>query len=105
MIRPIRLLKKSEEIYYLTMDKATYNLQDLLTQQMEKGELLAPKLVFDIFNQISEGLSVLHDADTVHGSLKPSNILIFGAGDEITIKLTDYEGFPGSSSDHLSGDL
>ena len=77
VIRPIRLLKKSEEIYYLTMDKATSNLQDLLTQQMEKGELLTPKLVFEIFSQIIEGLSALHDADIVHGNLKPSNILLF----------------------------
>ena len=50
------------------MDKATSNLQDLLTQQKEKGELFTPKFVLDIFNQIVEGLSALHDADIVHGN-------------------------------------
>ena len=81
-------------------ERATSNLQDLLTKQLEKGELLSPRLVFNIFSQIVDGLSALHYAEIVHGNLKPSNILIFGVGDEITVKLTDYEGFPGSSACH-----
>ena len=89
-------------MFYLITERASSNLQDLLTEQLEKGELLSPKFVFNILSQIIEGLSALHDADIVHGNLKASNILIFGAGDEITVKLTDHDGFPGASADHSS---
>ena len=37
VVRPIRLLRESNQIYYLTMDKATSSLQDLLIKQIEKG--------------------------------------------------------------------
>ena len=29
-----------------------------------------------------------------------NNILLFGADDEIAVKLTDYSGFPGNNTDH-----
>ena len=85
------------------MDKATSNLLDLLdllTQQKEKGELLNLKFVLDIFNQVVEGLSALHDADIVNSNLRASNIMLFTQGGKITVKISDYEGFPGTSADY-----
>ena len=71
---------------------------DLLAKQQQKGELFTPKFVFNILKQISGGLNDLHNVDGVHGNLKESNILIFGTGDEIIVKLMDYEAFPGAST-------
>ena len=45
-------------------------------------------------------MNALHDEGIIDGNLRPNNILIFGSGDDITVKLSDYEGFPGASADH-----
>ena len=82
------------------MALATSNLQDMMTKQIQKKELFSPKFVYSVLSQIANGLKTLHDAGIVHGNLKPSNILIFGTGDEMIVKLTDYEGFPGTSACH-----
>ena len=63
-------------------------------------ELLSPKLVFSILSQIIEGLNALHGEGITHGNLRLSDILIFGSEDNITVTLTDYEGFPGASVCH-----
>ena len=58
--------------------------------------------MYNILSQMLDGLKALHDTGIMHGNLKPSNVLLFTQGDETTVKLTDYEGFPGSSADHTT---
>ena len=87
------------------MTLATSNLQDMIAKQIQKKELFTPKFVYSVLSQIASGLKTLHDAGIVHENLKPSNILIFGVGDEMIIKLTDYDGFPGASADHSTGNF
>ena len=59
----------------------------------------------NILGQTLNGLKALHDARIVHGNLKLNNILLFTLGDETTVKLTDYEGFPGGSADHITNNV
>ena len=42
-----------------------------------------------------EGLIILHDAGRYHGNLKTTNVMLFGKGDQVKVKLTDFEGYPG----------
>ena len=77
LLQPTKLLKKSDEIFYLTMEVATYNLHNMLYRQRQIGELLSPKFVHDILGQILDGLKALHDAGIINGNLKPSNVLLF----------------------------
>jgi hypothetical protein len=50
---------------------------------------------------IAQGLAFLHSAEVarVHGDLKTANVLVWGAGSEITYKLCDF------GSSHRSGDV
>ena len=102
VLKPTKLLKMTDDKFYLISERGTSNLQDLLAKQLKAGELLSPKLVFNILSQLIEGLNALHGEGITHGNLRPTSILIFGSGDDITVKLSDYEGFPGASADHSS---
>ena len=46
------------------------------------------------------GLDALHKVGRFHGNLKPTNVLVFGAGDEIQVKLSDFENYPGNAVNH-----
>lgn len=47
-------------------------------------------LTLNLLTQILEGLDYLHKNDTIHGDIKPENILIFNTSEVITPKIIDY---------------
>ena len=73
--------------------------------QIQKGELFSAIVVTDIMLQIAHGIQTLHKAKRFHGNLKPSNVLLFNNGQEIIVKLSDFEGYPGNSNNYKSNKI
>ena len=57
-----------------------------ITNRYTQGSIVAVKDVADYLNQLSDGLTVIHQAGLVHRDIKPSNILINQQG---SLVLTD----------------
>ncbi len=70
--------------YYIVME---YIEGCQLKQLLKKRGKLTLSEVIDIMLQISDGLSVAHDAYIIHRDIKPQNIMILDSG---LVKITDF---------------
>ena len=70
--------------YYIVME---YIEGCQLKQLLKKRGRLTLSEVIDIMLQITEGLSVAHDAYIIHRDIKPQNIMILDSG---LVKITDF---------------
>ena len=70
--------------YYIVME---YIEGCQLTQLLKKRGRLPFSEVIDIMLQITDGLSVAHDAYIIHRDIKPQNIMILDSG---LVKITDF---------------
>ena len=70
--------------YYIVME---YIEGCQLKQLLKKRGRLTLSEVIDIMLQITDGLSVAHDAHIIHRDIKPQNIMILDSG---LVKITDF---------------
>ena len=70
--------------YYIVME---YIEGCQLKQLLKKRGRLTLSEVIDIMLQITDGLSVAHDAYIIHRDIKPQNIMILDSG---LVKITDF---------------
>ncbi|MBR1417042.1 MAG: Stk1 family PASTA domain-containing Ser/Thr kinase [Bacilli bacterium] len=70
--------------YYIVME---YIEGRQLKQLLKKREKLTLTEVIDIMLQITDGMSVAHDAYIIHRDIKPQNIMILDNG---MVKITDF---------------
>ena len=70
--------------YYIVME---YIEGKQLKQLLKKREKLTLTEVIDIMLQITDGMSVAHDAYIIHRDIKPQNIMILDNG---MVKITDF---------------
>jgi serine/threonine protein kinase len=57
----------------------------------EVGGRLSPAAVWDIFDQLQQGLSEAHQRGVVHRDLKPANVFLAKAGKgKVLVKLLDF---------------
>ena len=74
--------------YYIVME---YIEGCQLKQLLKKRGRLTLSEVIDIMLQITDGLSVAHDAYIIHRDIKPQNIMILDSG---LVKITDFGSSP-----------
>jgi eukaryotic-like serine/threonine-protein kinase len=77
---------KGEDVVFLTMELLP---GETLAEYIKRGPLPADE-VKGLAQQIGSGLAALHAADIVHRDVKPSNILIEGAGPTRRLVITDF---------------
>lgn len=82
LVACIEIFSTAKNIY-IVMPAASQNLK----MEIKIGTFKIRSKLLSAFNQIITGLTVLHDANIVHGDIKPTNILTYP--DDI-YKISDY---------------
>lgn len=73
---------------YLVMD---YAAGTTLSSLLEMQGSLREESVFEIFEQVGEGLRYLHDQGIIHRDLKPANIIVSDTDSgAVSVKIVDY---------------
>ncbi|GIX63650.1 serine/threonine protein kinase [Babesia caballi] len=68
-----------------------YCAEDTLFNAISDCRLVdAPQLVVELFRQILEALSYIHEKGIIHRDIKPSNIFLNSEDDALSIKLGDF---------------
>ena len=96
LLCPLVLLQESTHRFYAITSLAEMSLSELIEQQRQTGQLFSIQFVVNVMIQVADGLKALHMAGRYNGNLKLSNVLLFDIDSNVIVKLTDYEGFPGS---------
>lgn len=78
---------RDEDFYYLVLEKADYDLYDLLTQN-GRG-FLTENTSRDIVRGLLCGLRYIHKKNLVHRDLKPENV-VFAAANPLQPKIIDF---------------
>lgn len=85
------------EVYgYGFVDNVPYVAMEFLEGEtlddlIESGEVMAPKVAFDLFHQMLTALAFAHDLSVVHRDLKPENIFLLpGPGGRREVRILDY---------------
>ncbi len=75
---------------YMVME---YLRGDTLTKQIVRAGKLSPDTVFGLADDLTEALSVVHDADLLHRDIKPDNIFLTGDGRTVLIDFGSARAF------------
>jgi CheY-like chemotaxis protein len=74
---PVYAFGRHEDSFFFAMEYvAGNNLDEILQDCIDNGELLPTERVVTILRQVASGLSAIHAAGLVHRDIKPSNVLI-----------------------------
>ena len=77
-----------------------HTLNDILVQL---GDCMPIELRLLAMCDVAEGLSYLHSQGTVHGDIKPHNVLVSGKSEgDYNFKITDYSGISSGVISQLS---
>ncbi|ORY77043.1 kinase-like domain-containing protein [Protomyces lactucae-debilis] len=88
-------LKEDDKAPLLLLERAQSDLWRLIEEARTEAARDAP-----VFGEVgwralalsaASSVAYLHSIGFVHGDIKPENFLVFGSGDERTLKLTDFE--------------
>ena len=96
LVYPLELFQLTEDTYFLITNLATMSLRELINWQRRTGKLFSIQFIVNIMLQIADGLQTLHNAGHFHGNLSAKNVLLYSADDHPTVKLNNYNGFPGN---------
>ncbi|KAK1939615.1 putative Ser/Thr protein kinase [Babesia divergens] len=87
---PRRRKREDKPIKYLYILMEYCAEENLFDAVCDMRLLESPQLVVELFRQILEALSYIHEKGIIHRDIKPSNIFLKSEGDELSIKLGDF---------------
>ncbi len=80
-----------QKAYLIAYEKGDGDLYDMIMK--EGDEKLTVNLAADLTGHLLRGLQVLHNKfKTIHGDLKPQNIVIFRRAVSAIAKIIDFDG-------------